>query len=193
MFRLETERLVLRPFILDDLDALAESLADPEVMRYVGEGEAVGKTRTESEHILTELIAEYDRWGYGLWAVTTDGENDGRPIGWCGLIEWELGGVTEVEVAYLFGRPYWGKGYATEAARAVRDYGVGPVGRTRLVSLVYPDNDASLRVVEKLGMRYERDAEFFGKRLLLHSLRAEGGKVVDPAPAPAWESEDRAP
>jgi ribosomal-protein-alanine N-acetyltransferase len=191
VFRLETDRLVLRPFTLDDLDPLAESLADPEVMRYVGEGEAVGKTRDESRRMLEELIAEYDRWGYGLWAVTTDGENGGRPIGWCGLIEWELEGTTEVEVAYLLGRPYWGKGFASEAATAVRDYGIGPVGRTRLVSLVYPRNDASLRVVRKLGMRYERDAEFFGKRLLLHSLRAEGGVIVDPAPDPGSSPEDR--
>ena len=182
MFRLETPRLVLRPFTLDDLDPLAEALADPEVMRYVGEGEAVGKTRAQSERMLRELIAEYDRWGYGLWAVTSAEENDGRPIGWCGLIQWELDGITEVEVAYLLGRPYWGVGYATEAATAVRDYGIGPVGRTRLVSLVYPANEASLGVVRKLGMRYERDAEFFGKRLLLHSLRAEGGAIVDPAP-----------
>jgi len=181
VFRLETRRLVLRPFTLDDLDPLAESLAEPEVMRYVGEGEAVGKTREQSERMLKELIAEYDRWGYGLWAVTCGDENDGRPIGWCGLIEWELDGVTEVEVAFLLGRPFWGKGYATEAATAVRDYGIGPVGRTRLVSLVYPDNDGSLRVVHKLGMQYERDAEFFGKRLLLHSLRAEGAEIVYPA------------
>ena len=181
MFRLETQRLVLRPFTMDDLDALAESLADPEVMRYVGEGEAVGKTREESERMLRELIDEYDRWGYGLWAVTTESENEGRPIGWCGLIEWELDGTTEVEVAYLLGRPSWGKGYATEAATAVRDYGIGTVGRTRLVSLVYPENEASLGVVRKLGMRYERDAEFFGKRLLLHSLRAEDGRIVDEA------------
>jgi len=182
VFRLETARLVLRAFTLDDLDALAESLADPEVMRYVGEGEAVGKTREQSERMLRELIAEYDRWGYGLWAMTTPDENGGRPIGWSGLIEWELDGVTEVEVAYLLGRPYWGRGYATEAATAVRDYGIGPVGRTRLVSLVYPENEASLGVVRKIGMRYERDAEFFGKRLLLHSLRAEGGRIVAPDP-----------
>jgi len=164
---------------MDDLDALAESLADPEVMRYVGEGEAVGRTRSESERMLRGLIDEYDRWGYGLWAVTTDDENAGLPIGWCGLIEWELDGTTEVEVAYLLGRAYWGKGYATEAATAVRDYGIGPVGRARLVSLVYPKNEASLGVVRKLGMRYERDAEFFGKRLLLHSLRAQDGRIVD--------------
>jgi [ribosomal protein S5]-alanine N-acetyltransferase len=193
VFRLETQRLVLRPFTPGDLDALAASLADPEVMRYVGEGEARGKTRDESERVLTELIAEYDRWGYGLWAVTTQRENGGRPIGWCGLIEWELDGTTEVEVAYLLGRPYWGKGYATEAATAVRDYGIGPVGRTRLVSLVYPGNDASLRVVAKLGMRYERDAEFFGKRLLLHSLRADGGTVVDPVSTESAAPEGRSP
>jgi [ribosomal protein S5]-alanine N-acetyltransferase len=188
MFRLETPRLAMRAFTFDDAGPLAEILEDPEVMRYVGAGEARGRTRDETEATLKELIAQYDRWGYGLWAVTTGDENGGRPIGWCGLIEWELDGRTEVEVAYLLGRAYWGKGYATEAALAVRDYGVGQVGRTRLVSLVYPENEASLRVVGKIGMRYERDAEFSGKRLLLHSLRAEDGRILPPEPP----REDRA-
>lgn len=171
-----TKRLVLRPFVMSDLDALAELLDDPEVMRYVGKGEARGRTREESERTLRTLLEEYERWGHGLLAATTPEENGGRPIGWCGLIRWDLTGVEEVEVAYLLGRPYWGKGYATEAATAVRDFGLGPGGRRRLVSLIYPDNRASVRVAEKVGMTYERDVEYFGHRLLLFSL----GPTVDP-------------
>jgi RimJ/RimL family protein N-acetyltransferase len=175
-----TERLVLRSFTVDDLDALSELLDDPEVMRYVGKGEARGRTREESERTLRTLLEEYERWGHGLLAVTTPQENDGRPIGWCGLIRWDLTGAEEVEVAYLLGRPYWGKGYATEAATAVRDFGLGRGGRRRLVSLIYPENHASVRVAEKMGMAYERDVEYFGQRLLLYSL----GPAVDPV-APA--------
>ncbi len=172
-----TERLVLRPFVMEDLDALAEVLSDPEVMRYVGKGEARGRTFAESERTLRTILDEYERWGHGLLAATTPKENAGRPIGWCGLIRWNLDGVEEVEVAYLLGRPYWGKGYATEAATAIRDLGLGPRGRRRLVSLIYPDNRASVRVAEKVGMSYERDAEFFDQRLLLYSL----GPAVEPA------------
>ena len=178
---IRTERLVLRPFVPDDIDALAEALSDPEVMRYVGKGEARGRTRDESERTLRTILGEYGRWGHGLLSTTTSQENDGRPIGWCGLIRWNLDGVEEVEVAYLLGRPYWGKGYATEAATAVRDFGLGPRGRRRLVSLIYPDNRASLRVAEKMGMAYERDAEFFGQRLLLYSL----GPAVEPSGPPS--------
>jgi ribosomal-protein-alanine N-acetyltransferase len=167
---IRTTRLALRPFGLDDLDALAEVLADPEVMRYVGKGEARGRTRDESERTLRTILEEYERWGHGLLAATTPEENGGRPIGWCGLIRWNLDGVEEVEVAYLLGRPYWGKGYATEAATAVRDDGLHARGRRRLVSLIYPENRASVRVAEKLGMAYERDAQFFEQRLLLYSL-----------------------
>jgi RimJ/RimL family protein N-acetyltransferase len=173
---IRTGRLVLRPFVLDDLDPLAEVLSDPEVMRYVGKGEARGRTLEESERTLRTILDEYGRWGHGLLACTTHEENGGRPIGWCGLIRWNLDGVEEVEVAYLLGRPYWGKGYATEAATAVRDDGLGARGRRRLVSLIYPDNRASVRVAEKVGMAYERDAEFFGHRLLLYSL----GPAVEP-------------
>src|SRR5262245_49032173 len=102
---IRTERLELRPFVMDDLDALAEVLSDPEVMRYVGAGEARGRTREESERTLRTLIDDYDRWGHGLLAITTPDENGGRPIGWCGLIRWELEEVPEVEVAYVVGRP----------------------------------------------------------------------------------------
>ncbi len=173
---IRTERLALRPFDMDDLDALAQVLDDPEVMRYVGKGEARGRTREESERTLRSILEEHERWGHGLLAATTPEENDGRPIGWCGLIRWSLEGVEEVEVAYLLGRPYWGKGYATEAATAVRDHGLRVLGRRRLVSLIYPDNAASVRVAEKVGMTYERDCEFFGKRLLLYSQ----GPAVEP-------------
>jgi RimJ/RimL family protein N-acetyltransferase len=174
---IQTERLALRPFAPDDIDALAEVLSDPEVMRYVGKGEERGRTREESERTLRTILEEYGRWGHGLLAATTPKENDGRPIGWCGLIRWNLDGVEEVEVAYLLGRPYWGKGFATEAATAVRDFGLGARGRRRLVSLIYPDNRASVRVAEKMGMAHERDAEFFGQRLLLYSL----GPAVEPS------------
>jgi RimJ/RimL family protein N-acetyltransferase len=177
---IRTKRLVLRPFVREDVDALGEVLSDPEVMRYVGKGEARGRTRDESERTLRTILEEYERWGQGLLASTTPDENGGRPIGWCGLIRWNLDGVEEVEVAYLLGRPYWGKGYATEAATAVRDHGLAVVGRRRLVSLIYPDNRASVRVAEKTGMAYERDAEFFEQRLLLYSL----GPAAEPA-APA--------
>jgi ribosomal-protein-alanine N-acetyltransferase len=175
---IQTERLVLRPFVMEDLDALAEVLADPEVMRYVGAGEARGRTRAETEKSLRIILDEYDQWGHGLLASTTPDANDGRPIGWCGLIRWDLEGITEVEVAYLLGRSYWGKGYATEAATAVRDHGLHVLGRRRLVSLIYPDNHASIRVAEKVGMAYERDAEFFQQRLLLYSLSADPAEPV---------------
>jgi RimJ/RimL family protein N-acetyltransferase len=174
---IRTQRLTLRAFVPEDLDALAEVLADPQVMRYVGAGEARGRTREETEKTLRALIDDYGRWGHGLLAVTTPDENGGRPIGWCGLIRWQLDDVTEVEVAYVLGRPYWGRGYATEAATAVRDYGLRELGRHRLVSLIYPENLASIRVAEKNGMAYERDAEFFQQRLLLYSLSAREDSV----------------
>jgi RimJ/RimL family protein N-acetyltransferase len=176
---IHTSRLTLRAFRADDLDAVAELLADPEVMRYVGAGEARGRTREEADTTLRKLLDEYDRWGHGLWAVTAAEEYGGKPIGWSGLLRWELDEQTEVEVAYLLGRPYWGRGYATEAATAARDHAVRVLGRRRLVSLIYPQNTASIRVAEKLGMAHEREAEFFRQRLLLYSLTAPAAAVEE--------------
>jgi RimJ/RimL family protein N-acetyltransferase len=89
-------------------------------------------------------------------------------MGRCGFLVWdvaaltptneaEASGPTELEVGYALGRPYWGSGYATEAARAVRDHALGPMGRERLIAFIRPDNVRSRRVAEKLGMQHERD------------------------------------
>src|SRR5205807_7864742 len=84
--------------------------------------------------------------------------------GFCGLVSQSVEGVEEVEVGYMLDKAYWGRGLATEAARASRDYGFERLGLRRLISLINPENAASLRVAEKNGMRYERDAEFNGRR-----------------------------
>jgi ribosomal-protein-alanine N-acetyltransferase len=166
---LETERLMLRPLASDDLDTFASFYADPEVMRYLG----VGKTmsREETEGSLSRMLRGYEIDGFGQLAVVR--KEDDELIGRCGFLVWdaatltptteaEADGPTELEVGYALGRPFWGHGYATEAAAAVRDQALGPMGRTRLIAFIRHDNLASQRVAEKIGMRHERDVELMG-------------------------------
>jgi [ribosomal protein S5]-alanine N-acetyltransferase len=163
---LETERLLLRPLTIDDLDVFAGFYADPEVMRYLGAGRTM--SRDETERSLRRMLRALEVDGFGQLAVVR--KEDGEVMGRCGFLVWdaktltptteaEAKGPTELEVGYALGRPFWGHGYATEAAAAVRDQAFGPMGRTRLIAFIRHDNVASRRVAEKIGMRYERDVE----------------------------------
>lgn len=162
--RIETERLLLRPLLLDDLDAFASFYADPEVMRYLGVGRTLSREETEAS--LGRMQRGWEVDGFGQFAL--ERKEDGSVVGRCGFLVWdaetltptteaEATGPTELEVGYALGRPYWGEGYATEAASAVRDHALGPMGRERLIAFIRPDNVKSRRVAEKLGMRHERD------------------------------------
>jgi ribosomal-protein-alanine N-acetyltransferase len=90
----------------------------------------------------------------GLWATIY--KENGKFIGRCGLLPWSIDGRQEVEVAYTIARSYWGQGLATEAAEAILQYGFRQLNLSRLVSLIEPENAASQRVAEKIGMRFEK-------------------------------------
>lgn len=96
----------------------------------------------------------------------------GEVIGRCGIAVRAIEGRTEHEVAYLFARAHWGKGYATEAATAMRDRALGELGLSRLIALIDHGNEASKNVARKLGLAYERDVEFQGSTVELHALDA---------------------
>ncbi|MCW2699415.1 MAG: GCN5-related N-acetyltransferase [Blastococcus sp.] len=144
----ETERLILRRLTLDDLDALAALYRDPEVRRYFPDGVRTREqTRAELEWVIDVYYGQY---GYGLWAAVL--KETGAFIGRCGLLPWEIAGRTEVEVAYLLDPAYWGRGLATEAARAIVQHAFGTLPVDRLICLLDPENRASRGVAVKLGM-----------------------------------------
>jgi ribosomal-protein-alanine N-acetyltransferase len=145
---IETERLVLRKLTPDDLDALAALYADPEIRRWFPDGT---RTREETREELEWIIdVYYARYGYGLWATVL--KETGAFIGRCGLLPWEIDGRTEVEVAYLLDRGHWGRGLATEAARAIADHAFATLGVDRLICLIDPGNTASRALATRLGM-----------------------------------------
>jgi RimJ/RimL family protein N-acetyltransferase len=176
--RLETERLILRPLAIDDLDPLARFYADPDVMRYMG-GDAL--TREETEASIARMVGWFEADGFGQLAVVR--KEDGEFLGRCGLLNWETDpwkpvskaeadAETETEIGYALGQPHWGRGYATEAATAVRDYAQAELGERRLIALIQHGNEPSQRVAEKLGMAYERDVELRFARVRLYALAA---------------------
>ncbi len=174
---LETKRLILRRLTLDDLDALATLYSDPEVRRYFPEGTLnPDETREELEWIIDVY---YGKYGFGLWATLH--KDTGVFIGRCGLLPWTIARRPEVEVAYLLAREYWGQGLATEAARAIVEYGFTHLHFSRLICLIDPANQASLRVATKIGMTSQADVEFDGQREPLYSLSRPAVTALDGA------------
>jgi [ribosomal protein S5]-alanine N-acetyltransferase len=190
---LETDRLLLRPLTMDDLDALATIYADAEVRRFFPEGTlSVEETREELEW----FIDVYDgRYGFGLWA--TIHKDSAAFIGRCGLLPWRVirsepgrlaldhadefpdeEAAYEVELAYLLAKERWGQGLATEAARAIVDDAFGRLRLPRLICLVDPGNGASLKVARNVGLEPDGDVELEGEVFPLYSISAERARIA---------------
>lgn len=156
---IETARLLLRPFRLDDLDAHAEILSDPLVTRFLARGPFNPQDAREvSARVLKHFINHWQVHGFGAWAAID--KTTQLLIGQCGLNY--IPDHPEVEVLYLLARAAWGRGLATEGARAAVRYGFEQVGLQRIVGITMPANVASQRVLEKAGLRYEKDGVFYG-------------------------------
>lgn len=152
---LETNRLLLRHLVIEDLDELFVLYRDPEIRRYFPEGVL---TREETrEELEWHMNGHPKHPELGLWA-TVHKEN-GKFIGRCGLLPWEIDGRLEVEIAYLIDKAYWGKGLATEAAQGILQYGFERLKLSRLICLIDPENYASQNVAQKIGMTLEREVE----------------------------------
>lgn len=169
MFVLETERLGLREFASGDADTLHAVLGDPEVMRYSVTG---ARTRAEVEDGIRAFQEGYRRDGFGFWAVID--KTTKLPIGFCGLKPLDIDGVSEIELGYRLARAYWRRGLATEIAGATCRYAFDNLGLNRIVAAIDATNRASLRVAEKLGMRYWRPFIYQGIPLDVYLLTQSG-------------------
>lgn len=128
---------------------------DPEVMRYGDGPQDAAWTRGWIDREMARAP------GRGVWAVTLQGS--GEVIGYCGYFDFpDIDGRAEVEIGYRLSRAHWGRGYATEAATAVRDHALRERRLTRIVCLIDPANASSVRVAEKLGMTYEKNVMLEG-------------------------------
>ena len=152
---LSTERLDLRELTPGDAAHLFTLNEDPEVVRHTGDGPF--SSPAEARRFLEAYIEVYARDGMGRWAVLR--RRDEAFLGWCGLRRAKDG---EVDLGFRLHRRYWGNGYATEAARAAIGHGFGPLGLARVIGRARRANPASIRVLEKAGLRRERDFAFEG-------------------------------
>jgi RimJ/RimL family protein N-acetyltransferase len=157
-----TERLVLRRWLVSDREALAAINADPEVMA----GAVLG--RGLSDDLMDRFEREWRERGFGLWAVEArEAQEAPGVIGFCGLtvpMFLPAGGLRTAEVGWRFARLAWGRGYATEAARAAVDFGFAACGLQEILAVIDPANARSLRVAEKVGMTPRPDRVHPGRR-----------------------------
>jgi len=143
---LETERLLLREFVPEDVDALAAVLSDPVAMRYY----PAVPDRAGVIAWIERNRQRYADHGHGLWAMVL--KSSGEVIGDCGLARQVVDETDEIEIGYHVRRDLWGRGYAPEAARGCQVYGFDRLGAERLIALIRPENLASRRAAEKAGL-----------------------------------------
>lgn len=164
---LETERLRLRRFRREDVDAVFAIIGDAVAMKYYP------KTfdRKDAEEWVGRNFRRYAEHGYGFYAITLKDADE--MIGDCGIIRQEIDGRVELEVGYHLRRDHWGRGYATEAAKACMSYGFDVLGAKKLISLIRPENVPSRRVAERNGMKIERQIMHWGLQHLVYAMRRE--------------------
>jgi RimJ/RimL family protein N-acetyltransferase len=150
MIVLETDRLVLRRLSAHDADFILQLLNEPSFLRFIGD-RGVRTLDDARAYIAKGPVDSYTRHGFGLCLVSR--KDDGAPIGMCGLLKRDT--LQDVDVGFAFLPQFWGNGYAFESAAAVLSYGRDVLGLGRIVAITSPDNDGSIRVLEKLGMQFE--------------------------------------
>jgi RimJ/RimL family protein N-acetyltransferase len=148
---LETDRLVLQQFSTKDAEFILELLNEPSFIRNIGD-RGVRTTEGAVSYILNGPVTSYAKNGFGLYLVKLK-ETD-ESIGMCGLIKRDT--LEDVDIGYAFLPRFWSKGYAVEAAKGVKDYAKNVVGLKRIVAIVDPLNEGSIRVLEKLGLQFEK-------------------------------------
>jgi RimJ/RimL family protein N-acetyltransferase len=147
----------------EDFAAYAVICDDPEVMRFLG-----GKTlnKLEAWRHLAFIIGHWQLRGYGPWAV--EEKHSGKLVGRIGFLNPE--GWPGFELGWTLGREFWGRGYATEGAGRALQYGFNELDHEHIISLIHPDNKASIRVAERLGEKVEGETELLGNQVLVYGI-----------------------
>lgn len=167
MVTLETDRLTLRMLRESDIDAYAGMCGDPEVMRFIGDGQPLA--RPMAWRNLATMVGHWTLRGYGLWAV--EERATGVFVGRIGF--WNPEGWPGFELGWTLRRAFWGKGYAAEGARAALRFAFTQLNQPHVISLIHPENAASIRVADRLGERRVDSTEVFGKPALVYRITRE--------------------
>ena len=165
---IETSRLCLRRFVPEDADAYFEIRRKPAVARFLPSFRGADDVEIRARTLATmaSFAQHWAEHGYGPWAAIDKEQK--RLIGHCGLRFLPEHG--ETEILYAFDDAVWGSGLATEGAIAARDYGFAVLKLPRLIAMIVPDNHASIRVIEKTGLRADGQSSFLGNPVLRYAL-----------------------
>lgn len=153
----ETERLKMISFDINDTDLLFQLTSNADVMKFFPKI----LNHQETFEMICKILEHYKQYGHCFWKLLL--KTDEQFIGIAGLLHQDIEGQEETEIAYRIIREHWNKGYATEAAQACREYAQNILGKKRLISLILPENIASIRVAQKLGAQKEKSVLFNGK------------------------------
>lgn len=165
---LDKDGFRMKPLQISDLDSLAAIWADPEVTRFLpSRGVSIPKEKVEKA--LASFVEHWKERGYGIWKIVED-ESD-KMLGYCGLRYLEE--LNEVELLYGLAKTYWGKGIATKTAKASVSYGFNQAKLNRIIALALPENEASKKVIEKTGFKYEKQINIFNLDALYYSLERQ--------------------
>jgi len=148
---LETERLILQQVSSDDAEVILALLNEPSFIQNIGD-RGVRTLDDARAYIADRLVASYEKYGFGMYLVVL--KETGAPTGLCGLVKRD--GLDNVDIGYAFLSKYWSKGYATESAIAVKKYAKNSIGLERIVGITDPNNQGSIRVLEKIGLEFEK-------------------------------------
>ncbi|BAY80641.1 putative acetyltransferase [Calothrix parasitica NIES-267] len=162
---IQIDGLTMEPLQLSDLDSLTAIWSDPEVTRFLpSRGKPI--PREKVERASASFVEHWEKRDYGIWKIVED-ETD-KMLGYCGLRY--LDELNEVELLYGLAKTHWGKGIATKAAKASVSYGFNEANLNRIIALALPENEASKKVIEKTGFKYEKQIHIFNLDGLYYSI-----------------------
>lgn len=168
---LETQRLILREMMPADDHNLYALNRDPEVIKYTGDPAFQNVAEARS---FLENYDQYRKYGFGRWAVVR--KSDGAFLGWCGL-KYDAS-IDETDIGFRFGKKYWNQGFATESAKASLTYGFDKLARETIVGRAMKENTASVKILEKLGMQFDREFDFYrGHSGVVYKMEKENFKI----------------
>ncbi len=159
----ETERLVLRPLENGDASEIFAMRSDADVMRFIREPQ---KNIAESIDWIRLVSSRWESERTGFCAVVE--RQSEKFAGWCGV--WRLDETGETEIGYAVAKKFWGKGFGTEAARRILEYAFAELDAERVVAVARPENSSSIRVMEKIGMRFARTGKFYNQTLAQYAI-----------------------
>lgn len=161
-----SERLLFRPYNDNDFEFLMSLLSDPEVVKFIGNGKT--KDINSGKDFLNWIYSTYE-FGEDMGLLVLVNKEDRTLVGHAGLVPQTIEGNEEIEIGYWISRKYWGKGYATESAKTLLEYGNKLLDRQRFIALIQPDNVASIKVAKKIGMELDKKIVIGGQDVQVYS------------------------